>query len=133
MVRCLVPLAMNEPTEFRLWAEVEEKADFEVRSTEVAVELRLGNQGESLHRFVLDDDAVVDEHIESLIPDQVTQVVDRYEHLTSDAMAAPGQLSFHCRGIDVLQEPKAEHAVDCVECADDRSSERFLDKATGSR
>ena len=47
-------------------------------------------------------------------------------------MAALGELSFHRRGINVLQEPEAEHAVDGVERADDRSSERFLDKQTGS-
>jgi hypothetical protein len=68
--------------------EVKEQANFEAGGAEVVVELSLGIAMQVLGGLDLDDDRVVDHHIESLMRDVRAGVLHEHVQLTSDAVSS---------------------------------------------
>ncbi len=74
--------------EVRRASEVEEQADVEPRRAKVVVQLPLGVAMEAFGRFDLDNQSVVDDHVNSLAGDGDTRVLDRDFELSIDAVSA---------------------------------------------
>ena len=55
----------------------------------------------------LDDDSVVDDHVERLLRERLAAVVDHHTDLSGDMMSLGFEIALECEGIDMLSKPKA--------------------------
>src|SRR6185437_8869568 len=79
-----------------------------------------------LPRFHLDDEAVIDKHVETLRRQLFSFVENGHRHFTRYAMPARAELALQRHFVDVLQKSVTEHVVDVVERADDGACESLM-------
>lgn len=94
-----------EPMVSGLGAEVKKKTDSKTRGVEVAKELRACRRMQFQRRLDLDDDALIDDHVEPLIADMMPFVEHGHCDFAADRMPTLDQLAFECGGIQVLAYP----------------------------
>src|SRR5687768_1212605 len=125
-IECVV--AVDESMELRLWAEVEEEADFEIGGAEIIVELARGCPVQFVRGLRLDDEAAVHDHVEALAGELLTLVRHTDGDFACDRVAAREELALEGHDVDVLEEAEAERVVDVEECADDGAGERRVEQ-----
>lgn len=109
-------------------AEMQENADLIPARTQIVVRVPGEVVVQSLGGFELEDDIVVDEHIDALVADDDSAKHDRNAHLALDDMSTVLQLDPHRGRIDPFHEPESKYAVDFIEGSDDPVGELFLNE-----
>ncbi len=88
--------------------EVQQRTDLEVRGAEIVVELPSGVAMQAFGGFDLDDQLLVDHHVESLASDLESVVVYDRGELSGDSMPCGVKLDLKCCGIDPFTKAKAQ-------------------------
>lgn len=78
---------MYHAPELWLMAEVQHETHLEIGLMWTVQELSFRDRGQTLRRLELHDHAIVNDHIESLVGDQFTELVDGNQDLASDPMS----------------------------------------------
>ena len=107
-----------ETEELRLRPKMQQQTNLEAGGTKVVDELAWREWGNSLARFDLEDDSLIDDQIEPLPDDMATLVSNVDGQLPGDSVSPIGQLEFECAGVDGFDKTIAEIPVDGVKAAD---------------
>ena len=116
----------KDSVEPRLQPEVQQEPDFKARCTEIIEELALGHGGELRTRFRLDDNLVIDDHVDALHGEDVLLVRDVNAEFSRDAMPTLDQLTLEGHHIDVFEKAESERVVHLEERTDDRGREALF-------
>src|SRR5690348_17708908 len=93
--RFVVPrIFTKDALERRLRTEVEQQANLEVCRTQIVEQLCTANLRRLLLRLHLNDETVVDEHVEALVRQLVSLIEDRHADFARHVMASRAQLTF---------------------------------------
>ena len=83
---------------------------------------------QSLRCFVVDDDPLVDDHVDPLCRKRFAAVVHHHPDLAIDPKALGNEIALHRETVDVLSIAKPKGSVDVAERIDDRPSRRRFQK-----
>jgi hypothetical protein len=119
----LVDHAMN----FRFAAEMKQEPNLEIRRAQVTEQLRRGIGMQALRRFDLENELLIDDHVECLPSERLSSIMNRNRDLPIDAMAFYSQVSFQRECVDVFPKSESERLMDVMEHADDRAREGLFD------
>jgi hypothetical protein len=98
---------------------MEEDAHFERGRSQVADQLHSISPRQFFRRFVFDDHAVVDDHVEALSGDMPALVMDVDHQLANDDVAPVAELTCERTGINALAQAVPLVVVYGKEAADD--------------
>ena len=87
---------------------------FQTARPQVIQSLSFGEKWKESCRLVLYNNFLVDDHVEAMIRERLSFVIDRDDHFPSNGVAAFHQLLFERQRIDVLKKPESETVVDVV-------------------
>ena len=104
--------------ELRRAAEVQEQTDFELGRAKVVVELPFRVTMQVLRRFDLEDHFVIDDHVESLMRDVGSGVLNEDVQFPVDPMSSMEQLPFERSRVNVLEKTEPQRSVHREERAD---------------
>src|SRR5262249_9042372 len=106
---------MDQPLEGGLWAEVEQKSDFEIRATEVIEQLPSMSFGENARRLHFDDDLRRDDKIGAEYADALAIVPDVDRLLALELDAGGSELDEQSVDVDGLGISKSKTIVNAIE------------------
>jgi hypothetical protein len=90
---------------------MEQKTDLEVGGAQVVEHLSLCSPVKFVSRFGLDDELVVDDHVQALVGELFAFVHDADADLSQDPMAAVSQLDLEGSNVHMLEESIAKRVV----------------------
>src|SRR5215472_11458634 len=98
--------------------EVQQQTDLEIGRAEVIVQLPLGVAMKVFRRLDLEDQSVINNHVESFVRNLDSGVAHNDIELSGDAVPSGAQLDFQCCGVDMFAEAEAQRAVNREERPD---------------
>lgn len=104
-----------------LATEMQQQPDFKIRRTEIAEELEVCSGMQMLGRLDLDDDLLVDDHVQRLPRQRFAPIVHHHGDLALDAMAFGNQIALQGQGVDELSIPEPELAMHVAKGIEDRA------------
>ena len=112
--------------EFGFRSKVQEEPYLQICGAEIVEQLAFGGLGSFECRFRLDDEPLVDDHVDTLHRENVSFIRHVGAHLSTDSMTADEQLSLESHRVYVLQKPEAKRVVHLVERPNDGTREPLL-------
>ena len=115
--------------ELRLWPEVEDQRNLEIRRPEVVECLAFRRRMKCVSRLDFDHNPLVHDHVDSLRRERVTLVEDGNGNFPTDKSTSFHQLAFERQRIHVLEKAEPKGEVNVKERADDVARGTLLDES----
>ena len=115
-----------QPIESRLGPEVTQQGNFQVRRAEIVVDLPRCGWMQLIASLDLDDERVVDDHVEPILRELFPLEKKPHSHLSPNAMPTLRERSLHRETVRRLQKSKAEPIVDMKKRPNHRVCEAFF-------
>ena len=113
--------------EFGFRTKVQEKAYLELRSAEIVQELTFRCLWSFECRLSLDDQPLVDDHVDALHCQNVPLIRHVRAYLASNPMPTHVKLPLERHHIDMLVKAEAENVVNLIESANDGTRESLFE------
>ena len=107
---------------------MKQEAHFQVRPAQVAEQLQPSAGMQAFRRFGLEDELLIDDHIECLPSKWLSSIMDHDGDLSIDPMTLGDQVSFQGERAEIFPKTEPELSMDVIERADDRVRQCLLEQ-----
>jgi hypothetical protein len=120
--------SQNHAVELGIAGVVQDETNFERRRPQIAVSLAAGDAHTRELGLVLDDDGVVDDHVDHLPSERFAAKVDHNGNLACDLVPFSDERDFQCLRVNVLAVTVAGLSANVEEVADDGACKLLVDE-----
>jgi hypothetical protein len=112
--------------EARLKSKMQQEPNLEIGCAKIIQQLTLGDTGKLNARLRFDDEALIDDHVDSLHGEDVPLVRHVDTDLPRDVMAPLEQFTLECHNVNMLEKAESKRVVHLEERANDRTRESLF-------